>query len=145
MKNCLILIVIGVSLGCTSAQNNSVEIVPELITNSFVQKYPDVKKVYWEKEEANYEGEFTIGKMEKSVVFDGDGNFIEEETEIQVSELPSFVVEYCQKNYTKQKITEAAKIVNAKGEVFYEAELRNGSKEFDVIFNAQGNVVSVGD
>jgi len=145
MKNCLIMLVIGLAMSCTNAQKSSGMNVPEAISNAFAKKYPSVKKVSWEKENSNYEGEFMDGKIEKSVVFDANGTFLEEETEINVSVLPAIIVDYCKMNYENHKMTEAAKIVNAKGDVSYEAEMRKGGKEFDVIFDAQGNVISSGD
>ncbi len=145
MKNYLIILAIGLVTSCTNAQKSSGTNVPESVTNAFVKKYPMVKKVYWEKEDAHYEGEFMDGQIEKSVVFDANGTFLEEETEINVSELPTLILDYCKKNYSDHKMTEAAKIVNAKGEVCFEAEMRKGGKEFDVIFDAQGNVISAGD
>jgi phosphopantothenoylcysteine synthetase/decarboxylase len=111
--------------------------VPAAVKSKFASLYPNVKKAKWDKEAANYEAEFEVNEVETSVLFDATGNLLETETEIAVTALPKAVSDYVTKNYATEKIKEASKIVDSKGTVTYEAEVKSG----DLIFDAQGNFI----
>ena len=111
--------------------------VPDAVKTKFASLYPTIKKAKWGKEENNYEATFELDEVETSVLFDASGNVLETETEIAASSLPSWVADYITKNYPGQKIKETAKIVDDKGTVMYEAEVKAG----DLIFDASGNFV----
>lgn len=113
--------------------------VPSAVKTKFSSLYPGVKKVKWEKENGNYEAEIYLNKVETSILFDINGNQLQTETEISVSELPQGVKEYASKNLKNSKIKEAAKIVDASGVVTYEAEIKNR----DYIFDANGNFIKM--
>jgi hypothetical protein len=110
---------------------------PAAVKASFAKLYPNVTKVKWGKEDANYEAEFEVNKVEMSCLFDATGNLLETESEIEISALPKGVADYVTKNYAGQKIKEASKIVDAKNVTTYEAEVKEG----DLIFDATGNFV----
>ena len=63
--------------------------VPVPVKSALLKKYPDAKKVTWEKEKGNYEANWG-GKSgeDNSVQFTPAGNFIEIVKAIPVSELP---------------------------------------------------------
>ena len=107
---------------------------PASVKASFSKLYPNVAKVKWEKEGANYEAEFDLNKEETSCLFDAAGNLLETETEIAVSALPKPVSDYVAKNYAGQKIRESSKIVDSKKVTTYEAEVKEG----DLIFDDKG-------
>jgi hypothetical protein len=75
--------------------------------------------------------------VETSVLIDPSGNITETETKIAVSALPKTVADYCVKNYVDRKITEASKIVDAKGVITYEAEINRT----DLLFDADGKFI----
>jgi hypothetical protein len=145
MKTILLVGIIGFTIGCSNAQKPTENKTPEAVTSAFSKKYPDVKKVDWEDEGKTFEAAFTMNKIEYSAVFDANGNFQEEESEIKVTELPASVTDYCKKNYADHKLSEAAKIINAAGVVTYEAELSKDKMHFDVIFDSSGNFISKGE
>jgi len=120
-----------------SAQKISESKVPANIVKAFKTKYPKTEKGKWEMEKGNYEAEFELNEVETSVVLDAKGNILETETEISVSQLPKAVVEYMAKNAPKEKIKEAAMIVDAKGRKTYEAEV--GKKDY--LFDEKGNFI----
>ena len=109
---------------------------PAAIKASFSKLYPNVQKVKWGKEDANYEAEFDLNKVETSCLFDASGNLLETETEIAISSLPKAVSDYCTKTFEGKKISEASKIVDSKKVVTYEAEVKGVG---DVIFDEKGN------
>ena len=80
-----------------------------------------------------------MNKVEMSANFSADGTLMETETEIAPSVLPKAATEYITKNYAGSKIEEAAKIVNSKGITVYEAEVKHGKEEFELLFDATGN------
>ena len=67
------------------------------------------------------------------------GTLMETETEIATNTLPKAATEYITKNYPGTKVEEAAKIVNSKGVTVYEAEVKKGKEEIELIFDATGN------
>jgi hypothetical protein len=111
--------------------------VPANVKTAFSTKYPNTKVLEWEKEGANYEAEFKVGKTETSAVFDATGAFIESETEISPASLPRAISEYVTKNMPGKKIKEASKITTAAGKVSYEAEVGDA----DYMFDDQGNFI----
>jgi hypothetical protein len=133
-------IILGLALllaGNTFAQNISADKVPAAVKTKFAALYPAVKDVKWEMEKADYEGAFTQGKTNMSVVIDPQGTLKETETKITVAELPKSVTDYLAKKYPAVKIDEAAKIVDAKGKLIYEAEVKGK----DVLFDDKGNFI----
>lgn len=134
MKNTLTLALAMIFFSAANAQKLAENNVPDLVKSSFKKQFPDVKKVVWEKEKANYEAEFELNETEQSAVFNEKGGLIETEVEIEINQLPANINTYIQKNYVGQKIKEAAKIIDANGKVSYEAEI----KGMDLIFDEQG-------
>ncbi len=113
--------------------------VPENVKMSLQKAHPEAKKVTWEKEDANYEAGFETKDGEYSIVIDGAGNILETEVEIAAAALPETTKAYIAKQYSGEKIKEAARITDAKGIVTYEAEVKGK----DLIFDSAGNFVTI--
>jgi hypothetical protein len=137
MKKLILLSVIGFTTGTSFAQKMKEADVPANVKAAFAKAYPNSKAGSWGKENGNYEAEFDLNKVETSVLIDPKGNITETETEIKVNELPKTVIDYCTKKYPGKKIGEAAKIVDAKGVITYEAEIN----KMDVLFDANGKFI----
>lgn len=116
--------------------------VPVAVKSAFSKKYPDAKKVTWEKEKGNYEANWG-GKSgeDNSALFTKSGDFIEIVNAIPVNELPATALAYLKEHYKGVKITEAGKVTDAKGKISYEAEVRHK----DLVFDEKGNFVKVED
>ena len=112
---------------------------PAAVKTKFASEYPTVKKVKWDNEDGKFEAHFEVGGVETSATYDASGNKLETESEIETSALPKAVSEYLAKNYAGQKIKEAAKIVDAKGTLMYEAEVKEG----DLIFDSNGKFIEL--
>lgn len=134
MKKLVLAIAIIMAGSFVQAQKLNEKEVPAPVKSTFQQKYAHIKSVKWEKEHGNYEAGFKDKGVENSVLLDASGNILEIETEIKVHQLPQGAKAYVEKNHKGQKIKEASKIINNKGEVTYEAEV-NGK---DLIFDPQG-------
>jgi hypothetical protein len=115
--------------------------VPAKVKEAFEKKYPGVKVEQWEKENGDYEATFDLNKIESSALFDVEGNFMELEQEIKVAELPKVIVDFLNNNYSNQKISETSKIIDSSGNIAYEAEIKEGKREFDLLFDSKGNFI----
>ena len=111
--------------------------VPAAVKAGFKTSFPSAKVEKWEKEGADYEAEFDMGKSEYSAVFSADGILKETEQEIAVKDLPAAVTQTLKTKYPKAKVTEAAIITDSKGAKTYEAEIKGK----DLIFDATGNLI----
>ena len=78
-----------------------------------------------------------MNKSEQSVLFDAQGDIIETEIEIEISELPNGILDYVKKNYKGQSVKEAAKITDTKGTLTYEVEI----KGMDLLFASNGKFI----
>ncbi|MBL7910889.1 MAG: PepSY-like domain-containing protein [Bacteroidia bacterium] len=126
------------TVNTVTAQKIKESEVPKAVTTSFNTNFNGVKSKSWEKEkDGNYEVDFDLNKTKNSATFKADGTLIETETEIAISELPKAASDYLAKNYNGKKVKEAAKIVDAEGNVKYEAEIDNK----DLLFDQHGNFI----
>lgn len=107
--------------------------VPAKVKMAFSKEYPQVP-AKWEKEGKGYEVNFKKDGKSMSLVIDNMGSITETETGITVAELPTLIAGYVKQHYMGAKITEASKIVDAKGTPTYEARV----KDKDVIFDSNG-------
>ncbi len=137
MKKKLLLVVLGFAAITVDAQKIKKADVPVAVKKTFTKAYPSTKVNGWEKENGNYEAAFDHNNKEMSVIIDPSGNIVETETEIAISELSKKITDYCAKNYSDKKIKEAARIVDAKGILTYEAEIG----KMDVLFDEKGNFI----
>jgi hypothetical protein len=112
--------------------------VPKSAKDAFVKLYPKATEVKWDKENQGYEASFKLNGKDMSVIFDKEGKVLETETAIEISQLPKGVEKYVMENYKGFKITGAAKIVNSKGEVTFEAEVSKDKIKKDLLFDANG-------
>jgi hypothetical protein len=139
MKSLLGLFLLA-AVPCVSvhAQDLKSSDVPGSVKSALLKKYPEAKKASWEKEKGNYEANWG-GKSgeDNSVQFTPAGEFIEIVKAVSVSELPKSVTAYVKQHYKGAKITEAGRVTDAKGKIFYEAEVNRK----DIIFDENGNFV----
>ena len=143
MKSTLLTLVAALLVASTAhAQKLAVAQVPAATAATFKKSFPTVKTVKWEKEGADYEAGFEMGKAEMSAVITGAGVLKETETEMAVAQLPAPVKKTLAANYKTFKIKEAARILTAAtGITTYEAEISQGGKTHDVLFNADGSEI----
>jgi hypothetical protein len=116
--------------------------VPKAVVAAFQNNFKGAKVEKWEKEkDGAYEAEFDWNKVETSATFTTDGKLTETEQEIKISALPKTVTDYIAKNYVGHKIAEAAKITDATGKLSYEAEVKKGKEEMDLLFDSNGTFI----
>jgi hypothetical protein len=118
-------------------------LVSKEVKGAFEKLYPKASDVKWEKEK---KGEFEAGFKDDgkniSVVFDNDGNLKETETSIPVTELPKPIAPYIEKKHEGFNITGAFKIIDNKGKVTYEAEIKKDKETKELKFDQDGKHIS---
>ena len=119
------------------AQKMQKKNVPASVKSSFQKKYSAVKEVNWDKEGEMYEASFDLNKTDNSVLLDAQGNILETEVEIELNQLPQGILDYVKTHYAGKQAKEGAKIIDAKGIVTYEVEI----KGVDLIFDNNGKFI----
>jgi hypothetical protein len=89
-----------------------------------------------------YEAGFKLNGEEISANFNNTGKWLETETEIKVSALPAPVQSALSQDFAGFKINEASKIESLENGDCFEAEIEKGEETFDVLFSADGKVLS---
>lgn len=142
MKKSILLLAVFTLVITTSAQNKKEVKVSEKAKATFAKLYPTVKEVKWGKEgKSEYEAEFKFEGKATSLVIDEKGNLKETEIDIAKSELPKGVDEFIAKNHKGWTVTEAAKIVDAKGDITFEAQISKAKMKKDLMFTIDGKPV----
>ncbi|MBV9961566.1 MAG: PepSY-like domain-containing protein [Parafilimonas sp.] len=125
MKHLFAGMILFATISC-SAQN-----VPSAVKTAFEKNFPNTTVKKWDKEDGNYEANFSKDGKTMSATFDAAGKWLETETDINVSELPKAVADYVQTNYKGASIKEAAIISNPTSSKMYEAEVKGKDLLFD--------------
>lgn len=137
MKKLVLMMVAAMITSLTFAQKLQEKDVPAQVKTAFQKQYPNASDVKWDKEGEKFEASFDLNKIDNSVLFDAQGNVLETEVEIEVTQLPKGILEYVKANYKGQKVKEAAKITDTKGTVTYEAEV----KGLNLLFDSNGKFI----
>ncbi|MEO6133452.1 MAG: PepSY-like domain-containing protein [Saprospiraceae bacterium] len=130
------------AITASNAQKLTSDKVPAAVKSAFKTKFPNVTKVKWELENKDYEGVFTLNGEEASANFEPNGKWLETEEEIEVSDLTAAVHTALKNDFAGYKVSEASKIESAENGYTYEAEIEKGEESWDVIFTAEGKVLS---
>ena len=134
----LLIVTIVLFAGTVFAQETE---VPTVVKAKFQELYPKAEEVNWDVEGSNFEVSFESEEdVDISLLFDGNGNILETETEVEKKDLPAAVKESLEKDFSDWEITELAKIVSD-GKTIYEAELEKGEKQIDAILSPDGKLV----
>ncbi len=133
-KIILICIAAGIILLSACSNSKSGSSTPEAVKAAFTKLYPGIS-AKWEAEDGKYEANFTWEKQEMSALFEANGEMVELEAEIPVSELPAAVTTYINTHYNAAKIKEAAKITLTAGGIQYEATIKGKNLLFDFTGN----------
>lgn len=126
MKTQLLTIAIFISAGSFAQKN-----IPASVQEAFKKNFPGVEVKKWDKEDGNYEANFSKDTKTMSATFDANGNWLETETEMQIKDLPASVAEYVKAHYAGVAIKEAASLKTPKGNM-YEAEVKGKDLLFDM-------------
>lgn len=138
MKNTILLICLLLFGSISVAQDLKYSEVPKAVKASFVDIYPEIIKVDWEKADNNYEAFFNYNNIETSLVFDSTGKVLLRKEEIPVNTLPENIIEYSSQKLNSDKINKADMLTNEFGVIIFKVEI-NGT---DYLFGVEGNFIS---
>ena len=139
MKNLLILTVL-LSVMAIAACGQK-ENVPTKVKSAFEQKFPNAKKVDWDKENTNeWEVEFKMNNVHYSANFDNDGIWKETEYKIKKSDIPSSVKSTLDNQFGDYDIEEVEISETSNGKV-YELALEKDENDIEVAIAPNGKVV----
>ncbi len=125
MKKNFLAIILLLTISC------SAQTIPAEVKTAFEKSFPGITVKKWDKEDGNYETNFSKDSKTMSATFTAAGVLEETETDIQVSELPSSVASYIKSNYKGATIKEAA-IIEKGSNKMYEAEVKGKDLLFDM-------------
>ena len=115
--------------------------VPAKVKTAFAEKFPNAKKISWDKENATeWEAEFKMNGKEYSANFDNKGSWKETEYRINKSDIPSAVKSTLDKDFKGYKIEVAEVSETVDGKV-YEFMIEKGNSDMEVVINSYGKLV----
>lgn len=129
-----------VILAAANANCFAQKVVPVEVKEAFTKSFPGITVKKWDKEDGNYEANFTKDGKSMSATFDAKGEWLETETDIAISELPAAVSDYVKDHYKGAVIKQAAKLRTSKGDM-YEAEVKGK----DLLFDMNGKFIKEED
>lgn len=136
-----LLIVLSVAMLGTAACGQKNETAPSEVTTAFQQKFPDAKKVKWEKEsESEWEADFKQNGKKYSANFKVDGTWTETEHAIEMEEIPGSVKHILNTSFRDYKVEESELAERPDG-TFYEFEVEKGEEEMELVITADGSSV----
>ena len=142
MKHVLLLAAFALALATPApAQMLKPTQVSTAARATFKAKFPLVKTNTWEKEGDKYEAGFKQNSITMSALITPAGELVETESNTSPAKLPAALRATLARDYKAYKVTEAAVLVSASGATTYEAEVSQGGKHHDVVFNADGSLV----
>jgi len=129
---------------------NTKEVEPTLqVSKAFEKDFPKVKPV-WRKEfdgedndKLSYEADFTINSTNMTAVYNALGQFQVLQIEIKEADLPANIKGYMSKNYPKNNIKKAARMMTNDNKVTYEIGITINGKWVDAVFNKEGDFLEM--
>ena len=138
MKKNIACAVVALLLGlCSFCQVK----VPDAVKTAFTNKFPGASEVKWEKENKNeLEANFKMNSTDVSANFKLDGSWVETETTIPASELPSAVTSAVNAKYPGASFFRTEKIEKPGGKILYEVNIKVKGKKKELELNPDGSI-----
>ena len=119
--------------------------VPEAVRTAFAKAYPTAKVGNWDKEikdgKVVYEAEgVTDGKISRNVMYSADGNVVQIEETMPVTDLPVSITGPVSKQYPKAVIQSAERRMHGES-VEYVLKLK-GATIKKVVVDSEGKIIS---
>jgi hypothetical protein len=117
--------------------------VPSVIVNNFQQTFPKAFDVEWKLKGDTYKVEFEIGPLgtDHDVWYDKIGKMVRHKEEISKNNLPQKVLAKLNSDFSGYRTDDIDKITEG-NKVVYKIELKSWSKEWKVVFDNEGNILS---
>ena len=126
----------------TAGKSNEVELTLQ-VTKAFEKDFPKIKPS-WRKEytgddtdKLSYDADFTVNNTNMTAVYNAIGLFKVLEVEMKTTDIPAKISSYLTKNYPKNKIKNAAKVMTNNNNITYEIGITINDKWVDAVFNKE--------
>jgi hypothetical protein len=115
--------------------------VPDAVKTAFNNKFPGASGLKWEKEnKTELEANFKMNNADVSANFKLDGSWVETETTIASSELPSAVKNAVDAKYPRA-IYERTEKIEKPGKTLYEVNIKVNGKKKELELDPNGVIV----
>lgn len=151
MKHLLLITVVFLtSFVHAQKSGTSKDVEPTLeVTKAFEKAFPKTKPV-WRKEydgndndQLSYEADFTVNNINMTAVYNALGIFKVLQIEIKTADIPAKISSYMAKNYPKNGIKKAAKMMTNDNKITYEIGITINGKWVDAVFNKEGDFLEM--
>ena len=115
--------------------------VPSTVETAFKAKYASATPT-WSMKGSYYQAKFKMNNEEMKANFDAAGKWVQTETKIAATSLPSVVTTTIKKDFADYKTEDACKIQSASNTGAYSAKVAKGSEKYEVVFANDGKVIS---
>ena len=115
--------------------------VPSAVETAFKAKYASATPT-WSMKGSNYQAKFKMNNEEMKANFDATGKWVQTETKIAATSLPSVVTTTIKKDFADYKTEDACKLQSASNTGAYSAKVAKGTEKYEVVFATDGKVVS---
>ena len=126
------------------AQKVATSDLPPAVATAFSTKFAKAEKVVWEMDYEDFEADFKLNKIEISAKFDKDGNWLETETPMTLSNLPAAVKTALAKQFDpiKDPLKEdgISKVETPNGTT-YEIDGQNNAISYILIISEKGDLI----
>ena len=114
--------------------------VPDAVKVKFVESYPTIKRVDWDRMDSLYEAEFKISGRERKALFREDGTLLSYTEEIEEQYLPKKVIAQLQQDFNRYKIDEVHR-VQQNNVTSFVIELDNSGQDIWLRYNEAGELL----
>lgn len=140
MKKCIVIAVLCMAtMVIAKAQKTQ---VPAAAEKAFRLKFPEAKKVIWDRENKDeYEASFILNGEKVSANFSATGRWLETEMAIPLSVVSKAVMEAFVKQFPGAKVDRVYEISSTEGKIYYEIEYTLKGKKKEAKLSTAGTVI----
>ncbi len=114
--------------------------VPEIIVESFQEKFPNAKSVEWEKEGGDeWEADFLEADEKYSASFTLAGAWLATELEIEKRDMPSYLSSLLKENLGNFELEEVQLVIERQA-ISYEIDITQGGEQFEILIDSKGKL-----
>jgi hypothetical protein len=146
MKNLLFALPFFLTFLLQAQEEKPKDVEPTLqVTKAFEKDFPKIKPSWRidytgaDRDQLSYYADFTVENTNMTAVYTAVGLFKVLEVEIKPADIPAKVNSYLAKNYPKNKINSAARVITNNNDITYEIGITIDDKWTDAIFNKEGD------
>jgi len=146
MRKLLLILPVFFTFLLQAQEVDSKSVEPTLeVTKAFQKDFPKTKPNWRvdyagdDRDQLSYEADFMMNNTKMTAVYSAVGLFKVLEVEIKEADIPANITEYLTKNYPKNRINNAAKIMTNNNDITYEIGITINDKWTDAVFNKEGD------